>query len=682
MSFLYPLFLIAGIAAAIPILIHLYHLRRYKTVYFSSTKFLQSIRLLSKKQSRIQHRLLLTARILFLLFLVLAFAKPYFRDAAAADTAERVQVVFIDNAISTALKMGAGDVLETMKASAKKHLLGLPAGTSVVLLSHDRLDRADPEPVEKALTELEKIYFSPVTQPAEAIFTRVQELLQEEPGEGADLYYYSDFRKGALPEQQEAALLNHIRFHAMPVRSGTASNIFIDTAFLAEPVLRLEAENLLVVRSRIAGAAPENPPALQLSINGQVKNIAAPTFGENGVSLDTLSFFVTNTGWQQILLTIHDTSIPFDDTFRIAARTSPELSVLVLNQGPPNPFLQAALKSFPGFRMMQYPIENAPASWENYNLLIFQNVTALDPSLTDRISAALNAGQSICIFPGKDYRYTHIDQWLNGIAGIRVTGIDSAAKSVTTLYQGNPLLRDIFADIPENIQLPAVSWYYQTTSSLDANRQTVFSFQNGDPLLAQYSVSSGTVYFYASAIDASSGNFQSSYFFVPFLYRMASHSKGSDIYAATAGSAAPFYIPSGDADIRNPIRLYAPGTELIPRQHRTGAGISVQAANSIYTPGYYILTPGNTDTTLIALNQEVTASSLDFPEIAFWKKHWQGPGISWEDPEKDPAFPAAPGTSGRFPLWKVCLILALLMLVAETIILLTGHRKKTAVTPS
>ncbi|TNF45447.1 MAG: hypothetical protein EP310_01570, partial [Bacteroidetes bacterium] len=77
MKFLFPTFLFALFAIAIPIIIHLFSFRQYKTVYFSNVSFLKDIKKESKNKSRLKQLLILIARILTIIFLVFAFAQPY-----------------------------------------------------------------------------------------------------------------------------------------------------------------------------------------------------------------------------------------------------------------------------------------------------------------------------------------------------------------------------------------------------------------------------------------------------------------------------------------------------------------------------------------------------------------------------------------------------------------------------
>ncbi|WP_409079684.1 BatA domain-containing protein, partial [Salibacter sp.] len=55
MNFLYPQFLYGLLAIAIPVAIHLFNLKRYKTVYFSNNQFLKSVQQKTQSTSRLKH---------------------------------------------------------------------------------------------------------------------------------------------------------------------------------------------------------------------------------------------------------------------------------------------------------------------------------------------------------------------------------------------------------------------------------------------------------------------------------------------------------------------------------------------------------------------------------------------------------------------------------------------------
>ncbi|MCD6062481.1 MAG: hypothetical protein K0R82_392, partial [Flavipsychrobacter sp.] len=524
MSFLYPLFLLAGLTLAIPIVIHLFNLRRYKTVLFPHTRFLKNIQLRSQKQSQVRYKLLLALRMLFLAALILAFAQPFMSSGSKKESGNRLQAIYIDNSGSMSLKKSARSLLDIAKDAARKQVREATPGTRFVLLTNDRPASYQPLPADKILTELNAVDISANSRSSEQVFATVQNLLQTESADGADLYYYSDFQRNAFAAPRDKALANNISFYGIPVQAGSARNVYIDTAYLASPVLLTGQSNQLIVHSKAIGDLPDESPVLQLNINGQVKSASQLNFNDKKESVDTLSFQVNDTRWQQMILSINDVAVRFDDIFRITARSAPNLSVLTLNEGASNPYIQAAFRSYKGFRLNQLDVSQAPADLKEYNLVILNNVTRIDEGLGKILSNSLNQGQTICIFPGRSNNLENFNAGFKTIGEISFTGVDTASQTAANLQQGSPLVRDLFERIPENVQLPVANWHYIISAGLSANQQSILSFRNGDPFLARYTPSKGQLYICATSADLQSGNFPGSYFFVPFLYQMAMQS--------------------------------------------------------------------------------------------------------------------------------------------------------------
>lgn len=678
MSFLYPLFLLAGLTLAIPVLIHLFNLRRYKTVMFPHTRFLKSIQLKSQKQSQLKYKWLLVLRLLFLASLILAFAQPFLGNNIR-DTTNRLQVIYLDNSASMSVKKGARTLFETAQDAVREQVRNAPAGTRFILLTNDKPASYQPLPADKVLTLLGSIGISANSKPADKTLATVNSIMQSESFAAADVYYYSDFQQSGFPAVEDKTLLRNIRFYGVPVQAASAGNVFIDTAYLDAPVLQTGIQNRLIVRSRIAGEQPKENPVLQLSINGQVKSASALRFNDENESTDTLSFSVNDANWQRMVLSINDASVRFDDTFRISARSAPNLNVLVMNEGQPNPYIQAAFKAYNGFQLTQTDINQNTTEWQQYNLIIFNGITRMDAATGKAIANALEEGQNICIFPAKGNEVAALNEGLAQIADIRITDIDTAKQVATNLQQGSDLVRDMFERIPDNIQLPTANWHYKIEAGLSANQQSVLSFRSGNPLLAKYSPAKGSLYISTVAADMQSSNFAGSYFFVPFLYQMAIQSRGGDIYALTLSNNQSAFIPLEGTSERNMAHIYGNGIDAIPPQRAGGRGIDIFPDAALQQAGFYAVSASGSDTAMLAVNNSRQESVLDTWAIGDLKKQWGSDNIYWTDAA---SVSNAKGGSaiGSFPLWKVCAILALLMLAAETYVLAGGFRKQAAAT--
>ncbi|MGH9760499.1 MAG: BatA domain-containing protein, partial [Blastocatellia bacterium] len=102
MGFLNPFFLVGALAAGLPILVHLVRRTRSVRLPFSSLMFLRRIEQKTIRRRKLRNLLLLALRCAALLFLALAFARPYFSGnsgKAAASTDTRT-VILVDTSYS------------------------------------------------------------------------------------------------------------------------------------------------------------------------------------------------------------------------------------------------------------------------------------------------------------------------------------------------------------------------------------------------------------------------------------------------------------------------------------------------------------------------------------------------------------------------------------------------------
>ena len=122
MALTYPWFLLGLVALAIPIAIHLFELRRPKRILFTNVGFIREVKLISARQRKLKHLLVLLARISFIVFLVLMFVQPYI-PAPIQNAQDQTSVgVFID-ATPSMQASNRNLFLELLKAEAHTHYI-------------------------------------------------------------------------------------------------------------------------------------------------------------------------------------------------------------------------------------------------------------------------------------------------------------------------------------------------------------------------------------------------------------------------------------------------------------------------------------------------------------------------------------------------------------------------------
>src|SRR5690554_1424653 len=196
MSFLYPSFLFALFAVAIPVIIHLFSFRRHQTVYFSHVGFLKDVKKESQKKSKLRQLLMLIARILTIVFLVFAFAQPYMPSVESQNSnKEEVIGVYVDNSFSMNALSETGQLLESARNKAVEIGQTYPAGTKFRLFSND-MEARNQQLLnrEQFISQLSKVRSSPATVPVSMINNRFGLLNQMQETEGT-LFLISDFQR-------------------------------------------------------------------------------------------------------------------------------------------------------------------------------------------------------------------------------------------------------------------------------------------------------------------------------------------------------------------------------------------------------------------------------------------------------------------------------------------------------
>jgi hypothetical protein len=128
LSFLYPLFLAASIAVAIPIALHLFRRRTDTVVDFPAVRLLHKSPVEQQRRRRLRELILLALRVTALVLLAFAFARPYFQAAGAA-VPTPVTVVALDVSMS----MSAPGQFEAAREAVRQVVADTP-GTHLVSL--------------------------------------------------------------------------------------------------------------------------------------------------------------------------------------------------------------------------------------------------------------------------------------------------------------------------------------------------------------------------------------------------------------------------------------------------------------------------------------------------------------------------------------------------------------------
>ena len=245
MQFLFPAFLVGLVAIAVPIIIHLFNFRRFKTVYFSNVSFLKEVIEETASRSRVKHLLVLAARILAITFLVLAFAQPFIPKRNTNIAAGKKYVsVYVDNSFSMGAMTGGVRLLDRAKQAAKEIIQNYAANDEFQLITND-LQGKHQRLIgrEEFLSMLDEVEISPSSRSLSEISRRQADILSSENSNNKIAYLLSDYQRNMGDFVPDTS----VKYNLLPLAADAQQNIFVDTAWFMEPVQLLNQNVKLIV---------------------------------------------------------------------------------------------------------------------------------------------------------------------------------------------------------------------------------------------------------------------------------------------------------------------------------------------------------------------------------------------------------------------------------------------------
>lgn len=673
MGFLYPFFLVAGILLAVPIVIHLFNLRKYKHVLFPNVKFLQQLQITSKRSAQLQKKWLLLSRLVLLAALIMAFAQPYWRGTVSESNQERIKVLYLDNSFSMSAKKGQETLWQQAVKEAKNLINRSGKDARFIILTNDKMRASSPMNAELAIQELENQELTARVNSLADLFHSLKSAQSIETNAHWEVYIFSDFQKSSfLKEEVKNKNIANTDIFLLPFQLKEVSNTWVDTAWLYQASVG-EQDNQLIVRTKQTEKSSYTP-TLRVLMNEKTRAVKQLDDFEKGVRYDTISLSLEK-GWQKVRLILNDPIMDFDDTFRLAMHPISNLTVAVLSDENRSPYLQTAFNSYPSFQVDWKTVTNnsSATNQQNYNLYVLQNVDRMPESTQQMLKEALDNGSSVLLFPGNQPHKESLNRFVSSLLPISFSDVDTSRQQVVDINTNHPIFTDLFEQVPENVELPLAQRHFKIHADINAGQQTLLGFRNGSPFLAQYGVGKGKLFVAAAPLNQQSSNFMLSNLFVPLIYKMALQSQSDYPMAMDVGSTQPLWIRNVNVSSARGIwHLTAADFDAVPEQRPSGVGTHLYLNQMNVSPGYYTLTNDATkDSLWIALNVNKLESDITYATKGEITQTFQPLKINWVQPEE---IVKNDWTKGKkpFPIWKALIVLALISIVTETLLI---HRK-------
>jgi len=675
MAFLQPAFLWALFALAIPVLIHLFQLRRFKRIDFPNVRFLAEITQQTRARKKIQHWLVLLARLLALACLVLAFAQPYLPSAnGAVKAGQRAVSIYVDDSYSMDGRNAQGRLLDQARKGAQDAIMAYSATDRFQLLSGQfggkqqlLLGR------DEALDAAAQVEVAPYSRATSKALARQREALASSEAPVKRAVLFTDLQR-TTTDVENWTNDTLVPTTIVPLSASAPDNLSIDSAWFEIPVRRALQDEVLHVRIRNYGDQQLVNVPLRLDIDGRQRAVA--TFSvEGGATVDTtLKFLGDSPGDHWGVVRISDQPVVFDDQLFIAFHVSEKLRVMLVSGGDADG--DKAIGSVFGNDSVHL-FSTQPYRAIDLSKLKEQDLVVLNalPDMPSGLSRALVdfvlAGGSIAVFPPSKGEPAGYAGLFNELGAGAPTRMDTGAVRVDRIDLEEPFYRAIFQTMPRNVELPVVRERWRIIPA--AGSDVLLRLQDGSPYLARSKRGLGSVYFLASPLAEQSSSLTRHSLFATSLLRMAELSRPMGALYYKIGDEASIPFESSAITTDAPPHLKGPNAmDLVPEVRRTPAGTSLLLHDQDLPDGPYFITNGADTVQSVALNSARRESDLaaytsdelrtlltDRGLTSFAVVEATGDDIAMRLNSLDQ------GTK----LWKWFILLALLFLIAEVFLI-------------
>ncbi|MCU0417602.1 MAG: BatA domain-containing protein [Cytophagaceae bacterium] len=671
MSFLYPVFFFGLLSVILPILIHLFDFQKPKKIIFSDINFLRVVLQEHRSARRLKQWLILCSRILFLVFLTLAFTQPVL-DATKQHKNSALRWVYLDN--SWSMQQEIDNIAALERAQALVQVLGQQSASSTTFKSISNQfsgeDFSDKSP-QDLIRWAGSIAYTGQHRPFSSVAQRLG--IDQAPA-GESVFIWSDFQKSTWSPQDLETLRNDSSRHyfLLPLSDPKAYTLYIDSLWLHDPMVRWGQKVTIHVLLSASGSGGKKS-SLKLFLDGVQIGSAEVDLAAGQSKEITVDITPPIQSSGKGYIKLEDAPLSFDNTFYFVLPKAEQISVSLLTDNPesyiPKVFRNEAL----------FDVDLSSTGEVNYSKLEQSDVviveTRLLPSLAllESIKKAMEKRAIvILVAPELTDNWT---EWQNIYKQLGVTVVPSGKKD--TLQRDQWLLKypdvhhPFYDQVFKNKKSGTVDMPYAVPTFICSTPgDGIVNYTSGEAWVKRIQTPyKGSLFFISGPITDYRTSFARHSLMVPLWYRMA-FSGIQDrlpLYRRLGYSTIGLRIASDSiaSDVRWKLRMDS--LEFIPLQNRIGNDVMVEVSNELNTSGIADILLGNKVERHIAFNPSVKESLLDSyssDELSEVFKNSSHVSV-WDT--SDPARFSETLKShleGK-PLWKYCIILALLFLFIE-----------------
>lgn len=673
MNFTYPFFLFAFFALLIPVFIHLFNFRKYKSEYFSNVTLLKQVLLKTKKESKLKHLIVLILRMFAISALVLAFTQPFIPNKNFTAQKGSLVSIFVDNSFSMEANAKNGTFLKEATDAAKNIVNAFSYQDDFILITHDfTAKQSHIMNKDEILNEIDMIQISPKSQQFSNILKWRRNMASFSNKTNSIFYFISDFQKNVFDFSNLKQNPDEFSF-LVPISNKSTNNVAIDSCWFLSPVFKMGYQATLHVRIRNYSESEVVKLPVKLYVNGVQKSLNAVDIQPNSFADCQLNYIINETGDQSAYIEINDAPIYFDDRFYFVYRVTNNTNVVTIIDKNQNKYLNALYgkDSLFNYSVMDLNQINY-GQLKNAELIVLDQLKTVSSGFQDELQKYIQAGGTVLVFPSEELEFSSWNQFLGKLNVPGYANLNTLNVKVSELNLESSYFKGSLADDYKNFEMPSVLKYFKTTN-LPTSEEPIMKLENGDRFLTAYKVNQGKIILSAVAMNDQFGNaHKNALMFVP-LHNIALMAQIQSKLYQVIGLDDKIVInkPIRNAEDIFSIKSTNSSLEFIPEIKNYGNEIALVFHSQLEKDGFYNIMQDDDTVAVTAFNYNRLESNLncysnnELDEIA---QKSDGKISILDFQTKDFSKKISESLNGK-PLWRWFIILSLLFFLAEVMVL-------------
>jgi hypothetical protein len=554
MTFLNPALLWALAAISIPVLIHIFNLKRTKKVEISTLMFLKEIQQSKYKRIKLKQLLILLCRIGFITALVLMFAVPFLSGylGSEGEKARSSVLIILDDSFSMQARDINGNNFENAKRKITETLNILDENDEVFFTTSSAINQLNRNILFRDINSLRDtlaaLKISDVSKNLNEVLYFAGMILNSASNRQKEIYYFTDAQKNFMeiqtPSGNPFRESENTKVNFVLIGGRTAGNISIDTIDIVTKIF--EKKKPVRLRTSVNNRNNYNTSnkSIILKAGNYIDEKVIDIPANSTVDVEFI-FLPESEGFSSGMIElsrdeISDDEISGDNRQYFSIYVPEVITVLMVSASPGDAaYLELALSS--SEEILKDPVllgkkyfdirrisagELINANLNEYDAVVILNKPQFTGGETSQLKEYIESGGGVIIYPGSlvlTDSYNNV--FLKGLNLPQIRSNFSRGEGNASKFDKVDLEHAIFDGIfkkgseDKNFNLESPSIRSGFDISVGERSIPLITLTTGENVLVEYSIGRGKLLFFGISPDMNNSDFPGTNMFSPVAVR-------------------------------------------------------------------------------------------------------------------------------------------------------------------